>query len=55
MDNDVVVSTPEELSTKHQVAVVVLGAVAGYVASKLVGAGYTAGLNKVRTIRANRS
>jgi len=55
MNEELEVPAEQPLDTKHQVAIVVLGALAGYIASRLAGAGYTAGVMKYRSIRANRS
>lgn len=48
-------TTEVELTTALQVTSVVLCALAGYVAGRLTSAGFTAGVRKFQTIRANRS
>lgn len=54
-DQEAIMAADITQDTKHQVATVVLGAIAGYVAGRLVSAAYVTAAVKFRTFRANKS
>jgi len=57
MEQQLNIVTAEQVmgSTKHQIAAVVISALAGYAASRLAGAAYATAAVKVSNYRANKS